>query len=103
MEQRTLSSGIVVPHRGAKGCRHLLLRAYRYWDEFIEKKMALEKLKIAAKSNAAHLYFFDESRMSTVPNVPQAWSPLGMPHCADASAPRRKSTKSSTGMAKNLK
>lgn len=50
----------------------------------------LDKLKIAAKSGLAHLFFFDESGMSTVPNVQRAWSPLGVPHCADASVSRKR-------------
>jgi transposase len=67
-----------------------VLKKKRVEDEFVEKKMVLEKLKMAAKSDAAHLYFFDESGMSTIPEVQRAWSPLGMPHCADASAPRKR-------------
>jgi len=50
----------------------------------------LEKLKVAAKSGLAHLYFFDESGMSTIPNVQRAWSPLSKPHCADASSSRKR-------------
>ena len=59
-------------------------------QEFIEKRIVLERLKIAAKDGIAHLYFFDESGMSTVPNVQRAWSPLCMPHCADASGSRKR-------------
>lgn len=32
MKQRMLSAGVVVLHRGAEGCRYLLLRSYRNWD-----------------------------------------------------------------------
>ena len=32
MKQRMLSAGVVVLHRGADGCRYLLLRSYRNWD-----------------------------------------------------------------------
>jgi transposase len=59
-------------------------------QEFIEKGIVLEKLKISAKDGVSHLYFFDESGMSTVPNVQRAWSPLCMPHCADASGSRKR-------------
>lgn len=47
-------------------------------------------MKLAAKKGDAHLYFFDESGMSNIPSVPRAWSPLGKPHCADASIGRRR-------------
>lgn len=36
------------------------------------------------------LYFLDESGFATIPNVPRAWSPLGQPHAADASASRHR-------------
>jgi transposase len=36
------------------------------------------------------LYFLDESGMSNVPNVQRAWSPVGKPHCADASVSRKR-------------
>jgi transposase len=62
----------------------------RIEDEFVAKGIVLEKLKVAAKEGVAQLYFFDESGMSTVPNVQRAWSPLGTPHCADASGSRKR-------------
>ncbi len=47
-------------------------------------------MKLAAKKGDAHVYFFDESGMSNIPNVQRSWSPLGKPHCADASAGRKR-------------
>ncbi|GJI90926.1 diadenosine 5'5'''-P1,P4-tetraphosphate pyrophosphohydrolase [Rugamonas sp. R1(2021)] len=32
LKPRILSAGVVVQHRGAQGCRYLLLRSYQYWD-----------------------------------------------------------------------
>lgn len=59
-------------------------------QDFIKKKAVLDQLKIAARNGSAHLYFFDESGMSTTPNVQRAWSPRGVPHCADASGSRKR-------------
>lgn len=59
-------------------------------QEFVEKKGVLNRLKEAAKEGRAHLFFFDESGMSNVPNVQRAWSPLGKPHCADASVAKKR-------------
>jgi len=50
----------------------------------------LDQVKIIARNELAHLYFFDESGMSTVPNVQRAGSPRGMPYCADASGYRKR-------------
>jgi hypothetical protein len=47
-------------------------------------------LKRDAKAGKAHLFFLDESGMSTVPNVQRAWSPQGKPHCADACVAKRR-------------
>ena len=54
------------------------------------RKGVLNRLKKAAKEGRAHVFFFDESGMSNVPNVQRAWSPLGEPHCADASVTRKR-------------
>lgn len=45
---------------------------------------------MAARDGLTHLYFFDESGMSCVPNVQRAWSPLGIAHCADATVSRKR-------------
>jgi transposase len=50
----------------------------------------LEQMKYAARKEHIHLFYLDESGMSNVPNVQRAWSPLGVPHSADASASRRR-------------
>ena len=47
-------------------------------------------MKQAAREERIHLLYLDESGMSNVPNVQRAWSPLGMPHSADASVSRRR-------------
>jgi transposase len=72
-----------------KRCR-LSLKCKRDEQAFDEKKIVIEKLKVVAKAGAIDLYFFDEAGMATVPNVQSAWSPIGKPHCADASAPRKR-------------
>ena len=72
-----------------KRCR-LSLKRKRDAQAFEDKKIVIDKLKVAAAADAIHLYFFDEAGMSTVPNVQYAWSPQGKPHVADASAPRKR-------------
>ena len=67
-----------------------LVKKKRPEQEFIEKKAVLNRLKGAAKEGHAHVFFFDESGMSNVPNVQRAWSPLGKPHCADASIAKKR-------------
>lgn len=47
-------------------------------------------MKVAAKAGAIQLFFQDESGMSNQPNVQRAWSPVGMPHEADASIGRKR-------------
>lgn len=47
-------------------------------------------MKQAASEERVHLLYLDESGMSNVPNVQRAWSPLGVPHSADASVSRRR-------------
>jgi transposase len=47
-------------------------------------------MKEAAKAGKIQLFFQDESGMANHPNVQRAWSPVGMPHEADASIPRKR-------------
>lgn len=47
-------------------------------------------MKKAAKAGKLQLFFQDESGMSNQPNVQRAWSPIGMPHEADASVSRKR-------------
>lgn len=56
----------------------------------MEEKADLDKLKDAARDGRIHLFFADESGMSTVPNVQRSWSPQGKPHRADATVPRKR-------------
>lgn len=41
-----------------------------------------------SKTGEIGLYYFDESGFSNVPEVQRAWSPLGVPHTADATVSR---------------
>jgi transposase len=47
-------------------------------------------MKKAAKAGKVQLFFQDEVGMSNIPNVQRAWSPIGSPHEADASLPRKR-------------
>lgn len=50
----------------------------------------LTTMQQSAREERMHLLYLDESGMSNVPNVQRAWSPLGVPHSADASVSRRR-------------
>jgi transposase len=45
-------------------------------------------MKEQATSGEIGLYYFDESGFSNIPEVQRAWSPLSVPHTADASVSR---------------
>jgi transposase len=47
-------------------------------------------MKVAAKAGKVQLFFQDESGMANHPNVQRGWSPVGMPHEADASIARKR-------------
>lgn len=50
----------------------------------------MAKLKQAALDGKLELLYLDETGMSCQPNVQRSWSPLGQPHCMDASASSRR-------------
>jgi hypothetical protein len=52
----------------------------------------LKQLQKSAKddSKGIELVYFDEMGISNIPNVQRSWSPVGKPHCADASVGRKR-------------
>lgn len=47
-------------------------------------------MKQAARNDQIELLYFDEAGFSCLPNVQRSWSPLAMPHTADASLGRKR-------------
>jgi len=47
-------------------------------------------MKQAARDRKVELLYFDEAGFSCLPNVQRSWSPLAMPHTADASLGRKR-------------
>jgi transposase len=47
-------------------------------------------MKDAAYDGKVQLFFQDEAGMANIPNVQHSWSPIGMPHEADASLARKR-------------
>jgi len=43
------------------------------------------KIQRDAHNGKIELFYFDEAGFSCLPSVQRSWSPLGKPHCADAS------------------
>jgi transposase len=50
----------------------------------------MSKIKECARAGELELLYFDEAGFSSLPNVQRSWSPLGLPHTADASLGRKR-------------
>jgi hypothetical protein len=71
-----------------KGTR--LAEKKRDASEFERVGQGLQNIRQAALEGKVQLLYIDETGMSCQPNVQRSWSPLGQPHCMDASASRRR-------------
>lgn len=68
----------------------LRLKKSRNEDAFIAADISLELMKDAAYAGKIQLFFQDEAGMANIPNVQRSWSPIGIPHEADASLSRKR-------------
>jgi transposase len=84
---RPLSRGLRERGLSFKRTR-LSLKKKRDMTRFDVARDSLKTMKDWAKTGEIGLYYVDESGFSNLPEVQRAWSPLGVPHTADATVGR---------------